>query len=464
MSKASAGVLGLVVFLAMAPRSSSQPAALDSRFAPALNSGAQVYAIAVQTNGQIIIGGAFTSLGSTPVTNIARLNQDGTLDSTFNPGPAADIGYVTSIAVQKDGKVVIGGSFASSTGIAPSNLARLNTNGTPDGGFDLGLWMDDAVNAVVVQPDGKILFGGAFQIVDGYARRSAARLESNGFLDIGFDACVASSSGSGTTALALLSDGRILMSGGNFAFSTGAYRVGVARLNPNGDLDASYAPPQGINFGSIAYALACRTNGTALLGGNFSAYNGTSRGGIVQLTTNGYPDTDLEPGAGINFGGTIYAIAFSGEDKIIIGGNFTDFNGQTRYRLARLNIDGSLDSTFDAGSGPNDSVGTLVVQNDRKILVAGKFSSLHGTPRNGLARLNGDHLASHLDPPRRMGNGQFQVVFYGENQAQYALLASSNLVDWISITNFTASSGAMPIVDPTASPPPKRFYRAVSVP
>jgi len=464
MSKPSTGILGLVVFLAWAPRSNSQPAALDPGFNPMLNSGAQVYAVAVQTNAQIIIGGLFTSIGSTPVTNLARLNPDGTLDSTFNPGSAADIGYVTAIAVQRDGKVVIGGSFASSTGIAPSNLARLDTNGTPDSGFDLGLWMDDAVNTVVVQPDGRILFGGAFQIVDGYARRSAARLEANGFLDAGFDACVASSSGSGTTALALLSDGKILMSGGNFAFSTGAYRVGIARLNPNGDLDTSYAPQQGINFGSVAFTLARRANGTALLGGNFSAYNGTSRGGLVQLTTNGYPEAGFEPGAGINFGGTIYAIAFSSDDKIIIGGNFTDYNGQTRHRLARLNIDGSLDSTFDPGSGPNDSVGTIVIQRDRKILVAGKFSSLNGTPRNGLARLNGDHLASNLDPPSRMGNGQFQVMFYGENQAQYALLASSNLVDWISITNFTATSGAMPIVDPTASPPAKRFYRAVSAP
>jgi len=55
-------------------------------------------------------------------------------------------------------------------------------------------------------------------------------------------------------------------------------------------------------------------------------------------------------------------------------------------------------------------------------------------------------------------------MFYGESQVQYVLLASSNLVDWISITNFTASSGAMPIVDPTAGLPAKRFYRAVSVP
>src|SRR5262245_57970333 len=213
MSKAFGVSLGLVVLLALASRSNSQPAALDTSFNPALNTGAQVYAIALQTNGQILIGGLFTSVGGTPRTNVARLNQNGTLDSTFNPGSVADLGYVTSIAVQTNGKVVIGGSFASTTAAAPANLARLNTNGTVDPGFDPTLWMDDAVNAVTIQPNGQILFAGAFQIVDGYLRRSAARLNMDGTLDIGFDACVAASSGNGATGLALVNDGQILMSG-----------------------------------------------------------------------------------------------------------------------------------------------------------------------------------------------------------------------------------------------------------
>src|SRR5207247_20580 len=125
-------------------QSIGQPASLDLSFNPALNAGAQVYAMAVQTNGQILVGGIFNSIGGVNVTNTARLNQDGGLDLTFNPAAAAAVGYVNAIAVQKDGKVVIGGSFASGAGTTPANLARLNTNGTSDSIFDSNLSIDNA--------------------------------------------------------------------------------------------------------------------------------------------------------------------------------------------------------------------------------------------------------------------------------------------------------------------------------
>jgi uncharacterized delta-60 repeat protein len=463
MNKVSASLLVWVAMLALPARSMGQPASLDSSFNPLLNPGAQVYAVAVQTNGQILIGGIFTSIGGTPVTNIARLNQDGTLDSRFDPLAAADLGYVSAIAVQTDGKVVIGGAFASSAGITPVNLARLNTNGTVDSSFDRSLSIDNAVNAALVQADGKILFGGAFQIVDAVQRRNVARLHPDGTLDVGFDACVASSSGSGATGLALLSDEKILMSG-RFTFSVGAFRDGVARLQPNGNLDPVYATPPGVNPRGTVYSLVARADGKAFLGGDFRSFYAMPRGGVVLLTTNGLPDTSFNPGAGINNGAANYALALQSDGKIILAGDFTEYNGQIKYRLARVNPDGSLDATFEAGFGANDSIGAIVLQSDRKILVAGKFSSFNGVPRNGIARLYGDYRTSRLEPPRPLENGQFELTFYGETQIRYALSGSTNLVDWISFTNLTGTGSAMPVVDPTAGPLPRRFYRAVSLP
>src|SRR2546425_10042389 len=99
----------LVGLLGLAGRGLSQPGSLDAGFTPALNSGAAVYVVTLQTNGQILIGGAFTSIGKAGITNVARLNPDGTLDATFNPGVAVNGGYVTALAVQPDGKVVVGG-------------------------------------------------------------------------------------------------------------------------------------------------------------------------------------------------------------------------------------------------------------------------------------------------------------------------------------------------------------------
>src|SRR5207253_6227813 len=188
--------------LSSAAQSFSSPGTLDPSFDPPLRAGAAVYVVALQTNGEILIGGAFATSGSNSVTNVARLNQDGSVDPTFNPGTAANRGYISAIATQPDGKILIGGYFNSTSGAASANLARLNFDGSVDGSFDPGLSIDDGVNAVLLQSDGKVLFGGAFQIVDFYLRRNIARVNADGKLDLTFDACVAAGAGSGATALA----------------------------------------------------------------------------------------------------------------------------------------------------------------------------------------------------------------------------------------------------------------------
>src|ERR1051325_166160 len=224
--------LVLLVLWAMPQWSLAQPGSLDLSFAPALTAGAAVYVVTLQTNGQILIGGSFTATGSVSVVNVARLNPDGSLDATFNPGTAADTGYVDAIAVQTDGKVLIGGAFSSSTGATSQRLTRLNPDGSVDEDFDPSLVVDQPVNAVALQSDGRILIGGSFVLVDFTLRRSVARLNTNGTLDLTFDACVATSAGLGATALALQNDGRILVTG-SFSFTSGAARQGIARLGHN---------------------------------------------------------------------------------------------------------------------------------------------------------------------------------------------------------------------------------------
>jgi hypothetical protein len=123
------------------------------------------------------------------------------LDETFNPGSAADRGFVNTILVQPNGKVLIGGAFSSSTLAAPANFARLNADGTVDTNFDSSLSIDSAVNTIRIQTDGKIVLGGAFAFVDGFERRSRARLNSDGTLDTLYDACVSASAGDGATDL-----------------------------------------------------------------------------------------------------------------------------------------------------------------------------------------------------------------------------------------------------------------------
>jgi len=434
---------------------------LDPTFSPRLNNASAVYFVTLQPNGQILIGGAFLSINGTAITNVARLNQDGTLDATFNPSGAAAFGSVDAIAVQNNGKIVIGGAFASIAGVAPQNLARLNANGSVDPTFDPNLFVDGPVNAVVMQPDGRILLGGSFNTIDNVDRVSLARLNTNGTLDMSFDACVSASAGDGATALSVLGNGQILASG-NFSFRTNTvFRNGIARLDPCGDVDLTYAPQPGIDSGA-SYIFALRSNGKVILGGDFKFYGFDNRSGVTQLSASGTVDTNFDPGTGIDQGNTVYAMALQSDGKVVIGGDVTSYNEQPHSGLARLNLDGTLDLNCDPGLGPNNSISSMVIQPDGRILVAGKFTSFDGQPRSGLARLGG----ARLGPISQLENGQFQMLFYGNDQAHYSLQASSDGKHWTNsiLTNVIGATKPVPLIDPTTDFLPQRFYRTIVAP
>jgi uncharacterized delta-60 repeat protein len=124
----------LVIFCALVGSLQAQSGTLDITFTPGTGVDRLIYSVALQTNGAILIAGDFTRFGGTARTNVARLNVNGTLDTTFAPGPSvggADP-FVNAVAVQPSGKVLLGGRFTSPVA---TNLARLNTNGTLDSSF-----------------------------------------------------------------------------------------------------------------------------------------------------------------------------------------------------------------------------------------------------------------------------------------------------------------------------------------
>jgi uncharacterized delta-60 repeat protein len=451
--------LRILLFLLLLPLDlRAQPGSLDPAFAPVLGTGAQIYVVTAQPDGKILMGGSFDLVGGQTRVSIARLNSDGTLDTSFDPDQAADVGYVNSITVQEDGKILIGGSFSSSTYQNPGFLARLNPDGSVDYNFDPSLYLDGPVNAVALQEEGFIILAGAFDVVDGFYRRNVARLFPDGALDMSFDACVASTSGAGATALAVQPDGKILATG-RFTFAGGRARDGIARLLDCGDLDDSYAPQPGIGASATPYTLALQTNGNVFLGGDFLTFHNLLRPGIVELDTNGLP-TSFDPGNGLA-GGTVYSVTVQHDRKLLIGGNFSTYNLQPVDRLARLNPDGSLDSSFHSGEGPNDSISSVVLQNG-KVLVAGKFSSFAGAPRSGLARLNGDPVPPRLSQPQPVAGGGVRFFFQGEAEKLFSIQASTNFVDWLAMTNVKASTVPLSVTDGSSFP--HRFYRAVALP
>lgn len=365
-----------------------------------------VLAIALQADGKIVVGGAFTRLTNTGGSRgyIGRLNADGSLDTGFVSG-ADD--WVKAVAVQADGKILLGGDFTrawdAGTGLLTprSHIARYNADGSLDASFDPGA--NGAVAALLVQPDGKILAGGGFTKLGGggtgtTTRTGIGRLNADGSLDLSFNP---GTNGS-VIEFALQADGAILV-GGGFTQLGGSTRRYIGRLNADGSLDTGFNP----GASNTVYALAVQSDGKIVVGGYFTTLgdggagsgfceSGTSsdptyaRSCLGRLNADGSLDPGFDPGA--NKG--VMGLAVQADGKILVVGHFSMLGGggsgaTTRKFLGRLNSDGTLDAGFNPGA--NNSVLTLAVQPDRKILVGGLFHGLGGgtgtTTCNHLGRL-----------------------------------------------------------------------------
>ena len=265
----------LVVALLVCLPSTSRAQLVDS-FDPNANNDVRV--LAVQADGKILVGGFFTSIGGQTRNRIALLNPDGSLDATFDPN--ANQG-VFAVPVQADGKILVGGYFTSMGGQTRNRIARLSPDGSLDATFDpnvTGTTGTGAVFAVAVQADGKILVGGDFTSISGQTRNNIARLNPDGSLDASFDP----NASFFVEALAVQADGKILV-GGTFISIGGETRYGIARLNPDGSLDASFDA----NAKYFVFAVAVQADGKILVGGAFQFIGGQPRNRIARLTATG---------------------------------------------------------------------------------------------------------------------------------------------------------------------------------
>ena len=207
-----------------------------------------------------------------------------------------------------------------------------------------------------------------------------------------------------TFACVLQPDGRALIAGNFTAYNT-IPRNSIARVNTNGLMDETFvAPPNSGANGTIS-CLALDTNNLIYIGGSFTSFNGTARNGIARLNNDGSLDTTFNPGVGLNPGGSVRTLALQPDGGLVIGGSFNTVNATNRYNIARLNTNGTLDLSFNAGTGPNAIVNTLVLQTNGSnisVIIAGGFTLVSGTPRSGVARLNPDGT---LDPTFDPGTG-----------------------------------------------------------
>ena len=400
------------------------------------NAGSYVLSIAVQADGKILLGGPFFTLapnGAAAVTrnHIARLETDGRLDQTLNLGTVGN--FVTATAIQRDGKILIGGVFHTVLGVVRNYIARLNTDGTLDIAFNPNA--TNEIDAIAVQSDGKILAGGQFagpNSIGGQPRNFIARLDATTGLADSFDP----NANSPITSIAVQTDGRILV-GGYFNGPNsigGQTRNHIARLDPATGLADSFDP----NANDIVLAIAVQADGKILAGGEFSGPNsigGQTRNYIARLdATTGLADS-FDP----NANSFIDAIAVQADGQILGGGEFhgpNSIGGQTRNYIARLDATTGLADSFDANA--DNPVESIAVQADGKILAGGEFSNIGGQPRHFIARLDAttglaDSFDANADNPvesialqadgKILAGGEFNTIG-GQSRNKFARLSN----------------------------------------
>jgi uncharacterized delta-60 repeat protein len=424
---------------------------LDTSFDPGVGPNNIIYSFAVQPDGKIIIAGNFTTVDGIARSKIARLNSDGSHDTTFDPGngAAGSLNIVYALALQQDDKIVIGGAFTSYNGTARNSIARVNSDGTLDTTFDPGAGTFNTIYSIAIEPNAKILAGGDFSVFNSVAKNKLVRLNSDGSID----ASLTLSSTIRFTIKVILPkpNGKILIGGGANVNNTKV--AGLTLINSDGSIDTNFntgtGPSNDIN------TICVQSNGKILFGGLFTAFDGERINRIARFNADDTLDTSFASGTGADQ--IIYTVNLQSDNKIVISGDFTSYNGTTRRRVARLNSDGSIDTSFDPGTSANGTILDSIVQPDGKIIIAGIFSTYAGVSRSSIARVNVDgSLDTGFDPGTGAG-GFFDTInsialqsdgkiiiggmftsFNGTNRGRVARLNADGSLD----TGFDSSTGA----------------------
>ncbi len=422
------------------------PGGPDSTFDPGAGANKFVRAVALQQNGRILVGGAFTNFANVTNRNfLARLNTNGVFDTNFIvAGPNA---LVSAVAADTNGHIVIGGAFTNVNSNAFNRMARLLDSGASDPTLSQSLKFDAAVNALELLSDGRIVAGGGFSL----PTRGVARLRVNGSTDLTFDV------GSGTDAPVLAAklqpDGMVLI-GGGFTNVSGFPYPRLVRIAANGLIDTSLQPLT-ITNGNVL-SIAVQADGKILIGGTFRFVNGFARGGIARLNSDGSLDLTFDPGTGPN--GSVYTVNVLANGHVFIGGDFTSVNGFTRNRYALLQTGGAVDEEFDSSLGADNTVYSSVVQPDQKIIIGGDFVTVGGLTRRGVARINvGETLLRASAPVLSINSAT--VTVNSQPGRTYALEGSTNMVQWFSLSTNTATGLTLDLTDSPISGVPYRFYR-----
>ncbi|HNP53231.1 MAG TPA: T9SS type A sorting domain-containing protein, partial [Ferruginibacter sp.] len=356
-----------------------------------------VYASAQQADGKMLIGGNFFSYNGTAANYIARIDSDGSRDLSFNAGGSGPDSRVNAIAVQPDGKILIGGMFKFYNGIPVNQLVRLLPDGSLDNSFNYPTAMGiGRVTKILLQPDGKILVSWFV----GSSSLAVQRLNPDGSRDAGFNASIPASylqSYVFIHSIALQPDGKILV-GGSFGASMSGlsgYR-NLTRLETNGTRDLSFnptAPQTQVGPTADVYDIRILPDGKIMLVGGFQGYNASGTvvpaAGIIRLLSTGIPDAGFNA-SGSGIVGTATTLSVLPDTRMLVGGLIQSYNHTPVNNLVCIQADGNIDGLFNAGeSGASDAVWTIAQSpTGTHTLIGGAFTRYNDQGKNRLARIS----------------------------------------------------------------------------
>ncbi|HEY8560237.1 MAG TPA: FG-GAP-like repeat-containing protein [Pyrinomonadaceae bacterium] len=352
----------LAILLIFAHQSYAAPftGELDRAFNPTVGriDTVRVRAIAAQPDGKFIAAGAFLKVNGTAVNSVARFNADGALDPTFDAAGTV-FGSVSVLALQPDGKVIVGGNFDTVGRQIRRRLARLNADGSFDPTFVPPVQAAaGGVVAIAVQPDGKILVYGASL----FAGRDFARLNADGSLDTSF-----ATNSTPINTIAVQPDGKILIGFAGATTIGGQTRKGAARLNADGSLDASFPD---LNASSTVFKIVALPNGKIMLGGLFSTLSGQQYQRLARLNSNGTIDASFANNP--NRFVSVREIAVQSDGKVVYSG--------VDSPVYRDNADGTPDANFATRSRIVDDALVVAALSDDRIVVGGRMVVYNSTP------------------------------------------------------------------------------------
>lgn len=377
---------------------------IDSTFLTGSGSALNVTQVKVLSDQRIILTGNFTTFNGISANRIIRLNSNGTFDSSFNIGAGFN-DDVNAIALQSDGKMVLGGNFTLFDNVEANRIIRLNEDGTKDESFATGSgFSKEGVQIIRINKNGEIMVGGSF--TGFYNKTEAIRLiflQSDGSVKPNFDIGTGPASAS---VLALEFDEEdSWFVGGSFAVFNGQNQGRLAKINSEGEHDISYLA-SGVGFDNSVFSILPLSSRKIIVGGNFKTFNGLAAPKMVCLLENGAIDPTFNAtNSGSN--NLIKTTVLQNDGKIVLGGNFTKYNDLTHNRMVRILANGEIDNSFNTGDGFNAQVYTMAIQSDQKIIVAGAFTKYNAVSANRIVRILPDGIK---DPTFNIGLGADSVI------------------------------------------------------